>query len=77
MRRNLIKSLHSCAAIKGVATILIAALAMVMTGYRVETGTSALRGRLVEMSLWAKYAIAGKVCQSQRTVQHAPGTAAS
>src|SRR6266702_5100531 len=45
MRRNLIKSLHSCAAIKGVATIPILALAMVMAGYSVETGTSALRGR--------------------------------
>lgn len=60
MRRNLIKSLHSCAAIKGVATIPILALAMVMAGYSVETGTSALRGRLVEVSLSAKYAIAGR-----------------
>ena len=61
------------AAIEGIATIRILALAMVMAGYSVETGTSALRGRLVEVSLSAKYAIAGKVCQSHRTVQHAPG----
>jgi hypothetical protein len=74
-RRNLIKSWYSCAATKGIATILILAVAMVMAGYGVETGTSALRGRLVEVSLSAKYAIAGKVCRSQRTVEHASGTA--
>ncbi|OUL80293.1 hypothetical protein CA601_32785 [Paraburkholderia hospita] len=41
-----------------------------MAGYSVETATSALRGRLVKMSIWAMCAIAGKVYRSHRTVDH-------
>jgi hypothetical protein len=61
------------AAIKGIAAILILAPAVVMVEYGVETGTSALRGKLAEVSLSAVCAIADKVYQAHRTVQHAPG----